>query len=235
MKFQSGYLKMRDNSTLEVAVVDDGVNTFLLSHLSHLSNRVNNYTVWNGHVFRRFTETEITHGTICASFIAALQRKINISSIKVKEHNSEGHINNLVKALNYCCKKDIDLINVSIGSIDDTDQIFLKQPIQQLVEKGTLIVAAVCNSGIRTYPASMPGVLSIKHTHKDECIITYNEKSYVINIKLPRIQRLFGKDIYLQQCNSYYTALVTQRIADIMICEKTKNPNKIIKKLYMYN
>lgn len=223
---------MKDSSALEVAVLDDGVNTFMLSHLS---NRVKNYTIWKGHVFKCSTETEITHGTICASFIASLQYKIKITSIKVKEHDFEGHINNLVSALKYCCKKDVDLINLSVGSINDVDALFLNEPIQQLVDKGIIIVAAVCNSGVRTYPASMPGVLSVEHTNNEECIITYNGKSYILNIAFPHLQRLFGKDIHFQKCNSYYTALITQKIANIMICEKTKDPNEIIKKLYMYS
>jgi len=223
---------MSYKSILKVAVLDDGVNTILLNRLP---NQVKNFIVSKGFVYRSWTETEITHGTICTALIASPENKIKIFPIKVKKNNAEGHIENLVRALNYCYKKHVCLINISVGSIDDSDQIVLMKPIKQLVEKGVIIVAAVCNSGVMTYPANMPGVLAVEQTDQDECMITYNKKSYVIDIDFPRKISLFAKDIYLPKCNSYYTAIVTRKIADILLYEKTRNPDEVIKKLYMYN
>ena len=216
---------MEKKFPVEIAILDDGVNTFALNQ--HL-NYIKTYVVWNNFVLPKTSEIEITHGTICANFIASLLHRVRIISIKVKDYKKKGHICNLIRALNYCYRRDVDLINISIGSTDSIDQIFLEKSIKQLVEKGTVVVAAVSNSGDATYPANLPGVIAVKHVVNNICTITYQTKSYNIHLKLPTKIRLSGKDIYLKKTNSYYTAETTRIIADFMISNKSKNINEII-------
>jgi subtilisin family serine protease len=109
----------------------------------------------------------IAHGTHCAGVIAGhSENKVGIlgfapaAEIHACKIFPGGQISQLVDALEYCIEKQIDVVNLSLG----TDQVseVLEQQLLRLTSLGIACVVAAGNSGGPVqYPASSPNVLAV--------------------------------------------------------------------------
>lgn len=109
----------------------------------------------------------IAHGSHCAGIIAGSEdNKVGIrgfapaAEIHACKIFPGGQISQLIDALEYCVEKQIDVVNLSLG----TDQVseVLEQQLIRLANLGIACVVAAGNSGGPVqYPASSPNVMAV--------------------------------------------------------------------------
>lgn len=154
----------RRGQGIKIAIVDSGAAT---SHedLRNISrgldvlakrNNPNNWVV-----------DTIAHGSHCAGIIAGSEdNKVGIrgfapaAEIHACKIFPGGQISQLIDALEYCIEKQIDVVNLSLG----TDQVseVLEQQLLRLASLGIACIVAAGNSGGPVqYPASSPSVLAV--------------------------------------------------------------------------
>lgn len=109
----------------------------------------------------------IAHGSHCAGIIAGSEdNNVGIrgfapaAEIHACKIFPGGQISQLIDALEYCIEKQIDVVNLSLG----TDQVseVLEQQLTRLTNMGIACIVAAGNSGGPVqYPASSPTVLAV--------------------------------------------------------------------------
>ena len=144
-----------------IAIIDDGVDfdklciqgseiTFVQSEYESLSNN------------------RISHGTVCTYIIKKRikEAKTRFVSIRILGNKGRGTVSDFLCALNWCISNDIDIINCSLGSVENADFDKIKLAINQVVKANILVVAAQHNRGKYTLPACLPNVIGVKHNYR---------------------------------------------------------------------
>ncbi|WP_182917196.1 S8 family serine peptidase [Bacillus sp. PK3_68] len=182
------------NSKVKVAILDSGIN----SNHSDLKNKVTkSYNVIRS---TNSTSDDFGHGTNIAGIITAnhnshgiigVSPNVEIYDIKVLNAEGKGEIDDVLTALLWAYKNDVDIINISFGF--STNYSELQEMIDLLVSEGIIIVAASGNNlGQEVdYPARYPNVISVGSIDKDGNIDTLSAQG--------KIDVLLQGKIYLQQ------------------------------------
>lgn len=205
---------------IHVAIIDDGVNEgfFNLELLKNVEVK-ENLEIINRVDYDKNTKS---HGTICAGIIMKYSKDVVLSSIKILT-NMEGSVDKLCTAIQWCINNQVDVINMSIGTIGyDEDIRNLKESIIKANENNIIVVAASCNEGYVSYPAVFHQVIGVKcdfnHSLKEnEFIYNINTKDNV-EITCNSTHSLInynGERIISKRCNSYAAPLITSKVAEI--------------------
>ena len=148
-----------------VAVIDDGIIPEMFS-IGPL--RYDMCVTKRGCVRRRKPEEKITtnHGTTVAGIIRKYAPDAEFCSVRVFSDNlMKTTCGKLFAALKWCLKKNIPVINLSLGTVDPLDFKKIRRITDKLLRNGQIIVAACNRNGKYTMPAMYPGVIGVK-THK---------------------------------------------------------------------
>ena len=216
---------------IHVAIIDDGINEGFFN-LELLKNvEVNdNLEVIN----REYYDINIkSHGTICAGIIMKYSKNILLSSVKILT-KMQGSIAKLCAAIQWCINNQVDVINMSIGTIGYEEIRNLKEAIIKANENNIIVVAASCNEGNISYPAVFHQVIGVKcnfhHNIKEgEFIYNINSKDNV-EINCNSIHSLIdyhGERVISKRCNSYAAPLITSKVVEI----KKENLNLKVEQL----
>ena len=99
----------------------------------------------------------VNHAAICASMITTrLSNKQDVEIVAKKvldRHNLTGDFSRLKKALVWCKKNNVKLVNLSLGSKDPRDFMRINNLCKELAEEGMIIVASLSNDMNFTLPA----------------------------------------------------------------------------------
>nr|WP_303183337.1 S8 family serine peptidase [Lachnoclostridium phocaeense] len=193
-----------------IAIIDDGIDSaFLPSKIivEHINFSYSKKAPRN------------THGSLCAQIIHKIESKVKFVSINVIEDDHKGNINSLIKALDWCLFHDIDIINMSLGTLNYHEGLTLLKPINKLIKKGVLIVAAYHNSNIVTFPATLPGVFGVRQDRNNflnEYEHTFTDEKN-LNIENTIIAHFDGNekqsDVYYTITNSLAAPVITGKLA----------------------
>ncbi len=109
----------------------------------------------------------MSHGETCFSLLSRYApRAVSAAdwlSVQVLERETErGNVARLCRALEFCARKNVRLIHMSIGTSAFWDFEPLEQAVRALLARGIHIVAAADNRGGVTLPACLPGVLGVR-------------------------------------------------------------------------
>jgi subtilisin family serine protease len=90
-----------------------------------------------------------------------------IEEYQVLDKTGRGEVNDLIKALDWSIKKEVDIVNISFGFQVHNKR--LKEKIREVIQSNIIIVAASGNSyGLKgDYPAIYEEVLSIGSINKE--------------------------------------------------------------------
>jgi len=157
---------------IHVCIIDDGI----------CGKEINLYKtiqIRNGKVVDSFEICKNnSHGTGCAKVIVKhSEKKVLISSVSVLNRQCRGNVQSLCTAFAWCMENDVDIINLSLGSVFFKDKELLLSAVNRCVEKGIIIVGAYSNAGYVTYPASFTNVLGVRaFEEKDikDCAVRYD-------------------------------------------------------------
>lgn len=229
-----------DITMKRIAIIDNGISDIeLLSDM-----KIEHYEIAddNRFVIRYKKVNAITHGTICASIMAKIEPNFDLVDVCIFDHEGETNINRLLLALNWCLVNDIDIIHMSLGTVNYYDYETLNGIIVKLLEKNTIIVSAFHNLNIKSFPASCQGVFGVR---QDECKELkeneigwsfnpelYPENSFIASVDFSGIEFLKstfnGGNSYTG--NSYAAPIITANIIKYLL----RYPNALFDEILKY-
>lgn len=161
--------------------------------------------------------TYFIHGTVCAFIIKSFFEDADMFSVRILDENGKGIVTCLKSALEWCCQRDIQLVNLSLGSTHFYDKDKIREMINHYAYKGMIIVAATSNSGYTTYPASFSNVISVE-AGEDFCYAELAQKEKGVDFIAPVEQGRFAvkTPFGIPLSNSYAAPYVTAMIANIL-------------------
>lgn len=218
--------------SLKVAIIDDGISnekykiTAPLHHIISLNGKT---------YYDKIHQIDPnSHGSCCAAILCKyLECPVEIYSIQVLQ-NDLGNCMDFLNAILWCTANNINLINMSIGTVDIEDGRIIENYINNSgILKHLVIVAAQSNKNIYTYPASLPGIIGVKSekNYRNSRIEVIDESSDHIELKASAIHAvkltndstkvIFGG-------NSFATPLVTSRVCSILNTHGIISKEKIL-------
>jgi subtilisin len=165
-QIQMGLDRVPDTLTgkgVRIAIVDSGVDAShpLLRHVRIGVDLTNNADP------ETWSRDGVGHGTHCAGIITAhdeagkmLRGFVPQAEVHVVKVFPGGQFSSLLEALDYCLDLEIDVVNLSLGSVQRSQAI--EQKLEEAVLNGIACIAAGGNSGGPVlYPASSPYTLAV--------------------------------------------------------------------------
>ena len=144
---------------MTIAVIDGKINLSIMDK----PEKVRAYSIDNGQIVSSDAKiSKISHGTLICKIIEQYGQYDELILIEVLKENNRGKIEDLLTALTWCIDKDIDIINLSIGTTDRNDFRVIEMVCMQLIRRGKIIIAANNNKGIFTMPSKMKEVICVK-------------------------------------------------------------------------
>ena len=211
---------------MRVAIIDGKVNADLVR------SSIKRYEVLNGKVEESSSNTDfISHGTIVSQIISQYGRYNQIYVLEILNDEEKGNIKNLVTALEWCFNKDIDIINMSVGSTVKKDSKRIRSLCKQLSMQGKVIVAAENNYGIASVPSRFTEVISVKHINCPKIMLYDSSKNRIFVSGEKWMKFANGTYSKTQCCNSYACAVATgviSRKVNILQNDRGKKHYKII-------
>lgn len=206
---------MEEIKRIRIAIIDDGVNK---AHFKNIHN-LKCFKVRNQKMVEYIPKsTLLTHGTICAAIIQKyVNCQIEIISYKVKDYGKAGYSEDLRIALECCAKDDIDILNVSIGSMEKKDRRSYQAIVNDIVKKGTMVVAAMSNDGHIAYPAMCENVIKVRHNERMLHKVVLADPDHLL-YEASSIHKLIMKEGFFTTlpCNSYATPYVSAYLANLL-------------------
>ena len=212
------------------AIIDDGINT-ASEYLTA------SWFVDADLTIKPYVPDEVvdTHADTCFKIIrkyGGVCSDVSWHSIKVLDVQSRrGNVDSLIRALEFCEETGVKLIHLSIGTRHFMEFERIDECVSKLAAKGIIIVAALSNAGIITYPACMPQVIGVKHSKElseNEYLYEFNPKDG-IEFEAATFHSLEDGTV-TKRANSHAAPLITACIADFLC----KNPNVDIYTVHDY-
>jgi subtilisin len=148
---------------VRIAIVDSGADTShpLLRHIKlglDLTDRTDPQS---------WTQDVVGHGSHCAGIIAARDESGRMlrgfapeAEVHVLKVFPGGRFSSLLEAIDYCLEFDIDVVNLSLGSLQRS--LAVEQKLEEAALSGIACIVAAGNSGGPVqYPASSPYTLAV--------------------------------------------------------------------------
>ena len=204
-----------------VAIIDDGINTNLFDvgplEYDMSITRINTVRPRKAH---EIITTD--HGTTIAAIIKKYAPDATFCSVRIFIPQSQGRMrtscDKLIAALKWCLKKEIPIINLSLGTVDERDFKKLSKIINQLLKNGHTVVAACNQNGKYTLPAMYPGVLGVRFDRtlcENEYIKAYtNDGIDFIASSNHELYCNLGFTYHTQISNSYAAPTITAAVVN---------------------
>lgn len=121
------------------------------------------------------------HGTEIIKVLLKEAPDIRILSIRTLQEDNRCMISAVIQAIAFCIEKEVDVINLSLGSCSSTSARLreLQSVCDQAIERGIVIFAADNNkTGKKSYPANFPKVIGVTAAEGQEeyCKISYENR-----------------------------------------------------------
>lgn len=190
----------------KIAIIDNGIDeTFLKTPLEYKI-----FVTQDGQCLTDHCSMEAVtfmHGTTCAIMIEKYFPQCALSSVRVLEADGTGLLTKLGPALEWCRQHQINIINVSLGSVHFKDKKPLQALINQYAAKGLLIIAAASNKDVISYPASLSNVIGAAIDSKQYRSIAGHSYPGLDVLVPPALDPLITSNSYAAP---YITALVAR-------------------------
>lgn len=218
MKIGKDYM---NNKKLKIAVIDDGISQDLFE-----PELLGNIIINDDLSIKSYNmNSQISHGTICANIIYKYFPFLDFFSIKILSDNMTGRSDKLYRALDYCLEQKIQVVHLSIGSHYAKDFIAMQKKINEVAEKGLIIICAAHNQDIISYPAYLSNVIGVKrdiHNELSEYELKLN-KSITQGIEFTSFAKhkiyFNGEERICSNSNSYAAPMITAYVCEIIYNE----------------
>jgi len=206
----------KNQKLITVVFIDDGINP------SFIPNDINfeNYQADEKCISECEPINGVSHGTVCYQiFHNNTHRKYKLISIKILDETGIGNMKALLSALRWCISQNVDLINMSMGTVQYTDFAPIAKEINHMSK--TIIIAACSNRNHLTFPACLPNVIGVRHCEREELIdcFVYIPNSYDNIDVMTCIRDIpmmfgYGDNIIINGANSFATPFITAQVLE---------------------
>lgn len=112
-------------------------------------------------------QTYVSHGTLCENVFKISSHSADVICVPSSKRGGVTMVEDLVYAIECAEKKEVDIIIMSVGTTNKLLVKNLEKCVNRLNKKGVLLVCAVRNDNVITYPAAFPGVIAVRHDETD--------------------------------------------------------------------
>lgn len=215
---------------MQVIVIDDGINE---KYVEIEKLYVNIEVTQDFKLLERknYNKSAPSHGSICARIILHYYDKCELGSIKVLDESGEGGKNEqLLIALEWCLKKNIKVINMSLGTKDLKYYTKLNHIIAKLSSNGCIIINACNIQDVFSMPSCFPNVIGVGTDYR--LISTqymYNICSVIGKDVSASSRHKINGDKYTEYSTSFATPFITSKVCEIISKKSSNNICKIKK------
>ncbi len=205
-----------------MAVIDDGVN----EDIYNIGNLIHNIEITRDLIVHQRTSFEPnlpTHGTTCAAIIKKYAPDVSLSSVRVLDDKCRGLKDQVIKAIEWCLEEEMNVVNLSLGTIHHRDFSAIKRVVNEASRRGIIIVAACNNRDVYTCPASLSSVIGVKHDRSGrikEGQFKYNTYPFdgieITACGFHNLKDIRGKIEYVYPANSYAAPLITAEACNLI-------------------
>lgn len=103
----------------------------------------------------------IGHGTAVTAVIREKAPEAEVFAVKVFDRRLTTDVETLVRAIEWCARNEMRLVNLSLGTQNMNHAAKLQEAIDQAAQAGALVISALEDDGIRWLPGGLPGVLPV--------------------------------------------------------------------------
>lgn len=159
---QTGVLRMADlpratGRGVRVAVIDSGVNP-AHAHVRGVAGGMG-YAP-DGRMSADYLDF-VGHGTAVTAVIREKAPQAQVYAVKVFQRRLETTVEALVGAIHWSVARDMDIINLSLGTSNPTHERGLAEAVAEALANGVVIVAAAPEQDVRWLPGALPGVVAV--------------------------------------------------------------------------
>ncbi len=149
-----------DQQRCLVAILDSGVSP-RHPHLQGLTVRGFSL-VGDGEPFTRSSSfaDRTGHGTACAAAMFRLYPDIELLAVRVLDADLTTTHLNLAEGIRLAAREGAEVINLSLGSQEESSQSVLAEAVDEALQLGSICVAAAHPQGQTLWPADLPTVIS---------------------------------------------------------------------------
>jgi len=102
------------------------------------------------------------HGTAVTAAIKEKAPEAELYAVKVFDRVLSARIASLVAAIEWAAEQGMHVANLSLGSARLEYEQMLRTAVERAASRGTIIVAARDEDGVRWLPGSLPGVIPVQ-------------------------------------------------------------------------
>ncbi|MBK1809548.1 hypothetical protein JHL18_02665 [Clostridium sp. YIM B02505] len=196
----------------KVIVIDSGINVndeFLCdSIIGGVCIEVNNEKI----IFSNNYMDENGHGTFCSKIIKYINEEIGIYVIKILNKNMKCSCKTLIEALKYTKNININLICLSLATINELYADDLRNICSDLRKNGKILVSSLHNDNYNSYPATFEDVIGVEGILDDNLYCYDYYKDLQIQCKSSSMP------ILLQSINGQYRYFRGNSKANALFC-----------------
>jgi subtilisin family serine protease len=189
-------------TSVRVAVLDTGVD---LDHPDLYANIKGHINIIKP---KKSGDDDSGHGTHVAGIVAAADNaigvigvgpEIDLYAVKVLDKKGAGWLSDLIDALDWCIDNDIQIINMSLGSLEDNSSFH--EAVKNAYQAGIILIAAAGNygqqGGIISYPARYSETIAVSSVDQFGNLDPFSSFGNEIDITAPGVEvRSTYKDGY---------------------------------------
>jgi len=143
---------------VRVSIIDSGVNP---AH-PHVGGVVGGTRITSGDADGSTDYLDyIGHGTAVAGAIREKAPDAQLYAVKVFDRALTTNIEAIIKAITWCVENEMDVINLSLGTVNIENRKVIEQAVGRAAEKRTVLVAAREMSGEPSLPGCLPSVIGV--------------------------------------------------------------------------
>ena len=141
---------------IRIGVIDSGVN---VNH-PHVGNIGGGVSIGAGGNDQSYVD-RLGHGTAIAGLLHQRAPKAQLFAVKVFHNSLATNLATLLFAIDWCLDNDMDLINLSLGTVNAEHRRAFETAIARVQASGKAIVSAAEIDGVPSLPGCLLGVIGV--------------------------------------------------------------------------
>lgn len=217
-----------------IAVVDSGINTKVRN--LKIVNKVCFCYGHSGQIEKKKDTEDLNgHGTLICKLIQSINNENSFFIIKILNKENRASSELLIRALEYLLDYDIDIVLMSLATVEDRNLDKLKLCVRNLYNRNVVMISSVHNKYPISYPAVFNEVLGVRGMKFFSNDIYYDEKRNIEFIADSSFSYgdFNGKEMRALGGTSKAAAVVAARISQIPNLKQIQKCERI-KTLHFY-
>jgi subtilisin family serine protease len=142
---------------VRIAMLDSGVFT----GNAHIERPVQGgVTITSEGEYEGFEDT-LGHGTAVCALLQKMAPDADLFAVKVFDRRLATTATNVLRAIDWCIRHEIDVINLSLGTANPEHKPLFRAAVERVRATGATLVSAYEVNGTPMLPGSLPGVVGV--------------------------------------------------------------------------